>query len=70
LADEISVRATIVDIAYTGANTLYTLEGPNGLRLVATRLNQEMSGASQGLDWSDKVLATFRKEHVAKIPNK
>jgi putative spermidine/putrescine transport system ATP-binding protein len=70
LAGEISVRATIVDIAYTGANTLYTLEGPNGLRLVATRLNQEMSGASQGLDWSDKVLATFRKEHVAKIPNK
>jgi|TARA_B110000467_G_scaffold164446_1_gene193710 putative spermidine/putrescine transport system ATP-binding protein len=70
LADEISVRATIVDIAYTGANTLYTLEGPNGLRLVTTRLNQEMSGASQGLDRSDKVLATFQKEHVAKIPNK
>ena len=70
LADEISVRATIVDIAYTGANTLYTLEGPNGLRLVTTRLNQEMSGASQGLNRSDKVLATFQKEHVAKIPNK
>lgn len=70
LADEIAVRATIVDIAYTGANTLYTLEGPNGLRLVTTRLNQEMSGASQGLDRSDKVLATFQKEHVAKIPNK
>ena len=66
---EIGVLATITDVAYTGANTLYVLESEAGLRLVATRLNEELPGKDLGLESGDKVLASFRKEHVAKIPN-
>lgn len=68
-AEEFFVSATIIDVAYTGANSLYVLRASDGLRLIATRLNQEMPGAANGLAQGDKVLATFRKEHVAKIPN-
>jgi putative spermidine/putrescine transport system ATP-binding protein len=67
--DEIAVKAKIVDVAYTGANTLYVLESEAGLRLVATRLNEELPGQDLRLETGDKVLASFRKEHVAKIPN-
>jgi putative spermidine/putrescine transport system ATP-binding protein len=67
-SDEIGIKATIVDVAYTGANTLYVLESEAGLRLVATRLNEELPGQDLGLEAGDRVLATFRKEHVAKIP--
>jgi putative spermidine/putrescine transport system ATP-binding protein len=67
--EEFSVSATIIDVAYTGANSLYVLGASDGLRLIATRLNQEMPGAANALAQGDKVLATFRKEHVAKIPN-
>jgi putative spermidine/putrescine transport system ATP-binding protein len=66
---EIGVKATITDVAYTGANTLYVLESDAGLRLVATRLNEELPGQDLGLEAGDRVLASFRKEHVAKIPN-
>lgn len=69
-AGEIGVGATIVDVAYTGANTLYVLESEAGLRLIATRLNEELPGQDLDLEAGDKVLATFRKEDVAKIPNK
>jgi putative spermidine/putrescine transport system ATP-binding protein len=66
---EIGVKAVITDVAYTGANTLYVLESDGGLRLVATRLNEELPGQDLGLGAGDRVLASFRKEHVAKIPN-
>ena len=66
---EIGLKATITDVAYTGANTLYVLESDSGLRLIATRLNEELPGQDLGLEADDRVLASFRKEHVAKIPN-
>lgn len=66
---EIGVKATITDVAYTGANTIYVLESATGLRLVATRLNEELPGQDLGLEAGDRVLASFRKEHVANIPN-
>jgi putative spermidine/putrescine transport system ATP-binding protein len=66
---EIGVKAVITDVAYTGANTLYVLESDGGLRLVATRLNEELPGQDLGLGAGDRVLASFRQEHVAKIPN-
>jgi putative spermidine/putrescine transport system ATP-binding protein len=68
-AGEVGVKATITDVAYTGANTLYVLEADGGLRLIATRLNEELPGQELGLEAGDRVLASFRKEHVAKIPN-
>lgn len=66
---EIAVKASITDVAYTGANTLYVLESDSGLRMIATRLNEELPGQDLGLEAGDEVLAVFRKEHVAKIPN-
>lgn len=68
-ADEFGVTATITDVAYTGANTLYVLEASGGLRLIATRLNEELPGQDADLESGDRVLATFRKEHVATIPS-
>jgi putative spermidine/putrescine transport system ATP-binding protein len=69
-AGEIGVKATITDVAYTGANTIYVLETGSGLRLIATRLNEELPGQDLDLGAGDRVLAAFRKEHVAKIPTK
>ena len=68
-AGEIGVKATITDVAYTGANTLYVLDAGKGLRLIATRLNEELPGQDLDLESGDRVLASFRKEHVATIPN-
>lgn len=68
-AGEIAVAATITDVAYTGANTLFVLETDEGLRIIATKLNEELQGQDLGLEVGNKVLASFRKEHVAKIPN-
>jgi putative spermidine/putrescine transport system ATP-binding protein len=67
---EIGVKASITDVAYTGANTIYVLESDSGLRLIATRLNEELPGQDLALESGDRVLASFRKEHVAKIPTK
>lgn len=67
---EIGVKASITDVAYTGANTIYVLESDSGLRLIATRLNEELPGQELALETGDRVLASFRREHVAKIPTK
>jgi putative spermidine/putrescine transport system ATP-binding protein len=67
-AGDVGVQATITDIAYTGANTLFVLEAADGLRLVATRLNEELPGQNLDFEPGDRVLASFRKEHVANIP--
>lgn len=67
--EDIGVVGTITDVAYTGANTIFVLEADDGLRLVATKLNEELPGQILGLEVGNKVLASFRKEHVAKIPN-
>ena len=67
--DHIGVVATITDVAYTGANTIFVIESAEGQRLVATQLNEELPGQVLGLEVGNKVLASFRKEHVAKIPN-
>jgi putative spermidine/putrescine transport system ATP-binding protein len=68
-AGEIGVKATITDVAYTGANTLYVLEASGGLRMIATRLNEELPRQDVDLEAGDRVLASFRKEHVSKIPS-
>lgn len=67
--NEIGVRAKIIDAAYTGANTLFVLESEDGVRLIATKLNEALLGQEIGLEIGNKVLASFRKDHVAKIPN-
>ena len=66
---EIGVVATITDVAYTGPHTLFVLETGDGLRLIATKLNEELQGQELDLNIGNKILASFHKEHVAKIPN-
>lgn len=67
-AGEIGVVGTVIDVAYTGANTLYVLEAEGGARLISTRLNEELPGQDLVFDAGDRVKAIFRKEHIAKIP--
>lgn len=69
-AEEIGVEATIVDVAYTGANTLFVVETDGGQRLTIARLNEELPEQNLMFAAGDRVMASFRKEHVAKIPNK
>lgn len=66
---DISVDATIIDVAYTGASTLYVVEDDAGNRLISARLNEELPSQEIGLDSGDRVKAVFRKEHLAVIPN-
>jgi putative spermidine/putrescine transport system ATP-binding protein len=66
---EVGIVATIVDAAYTGANTLFVLEAEDGLRLIASQQNEELLGQESSPELGKTVLASFQKEHVAKIPN-
>jgi putative spermidine/putrescine transport system ATP-binding protein len=66
---EIAVPASVVDVAYTGANTLFVVQSDSGLRLVVTRLNEELPGQEINLVAGQRVSAVFRTDHVAKIPN-
>ena len=68
-AGEVAVSGTIIDVAYTGANTLYVIETDGGARLISTRLNEELPGQDLVFDAGDRVQASFRKELVAEIPN-
>lgn len=66
---EVGVVGTILDVAYTGANTLYVVEADTGGRIISTRLNEELPDQNLIFDSGDRVKAIFRKEHIAKIPN-
>mgnify|MGYP006170082879 FL=1 len=68
-AGEVAVSGTIIDVAYTGANTLYVIQTDGGARLISTRLNEELPGQDLVFDAGDRVQASFRKELVAEIPN-
>ena len=67
--NEIGLAVKVIDAAYVGANTLFVLESEDGLRLTATKLNEELLGQDIDLEIGNKVLASFRKDHVANIPN-
>ena len=66
---EVGIVAKIVDAAYTGANTLFVVEAEDGFRLIASQQNEELLGQESSLELGKTVLASFQKEHVAKIPN-
>ncbi len=69
-SDEQSVEATVVETAYLGANTLYVLEVSGGIRMIATKVNEELPGQTEGFAAGDRVLAKWKKDHVIGIPEK
>ncbi len=69
-SDEQTVEATIVETAYLGANTLYVLEVSGSLRMIATKVNEELPGQTTGFAAGDRVLAKWKKDHVTGIPEK
>jgi putative spermidine/putrescine transport system ATP-binding protein len=69
-SDEQSVEATVVETAYLGANTLYVLEVSGGIRMIATKVNEELPGQTEGFAVGDRVLAKWKKDHVIGIPEK
>ncbi len=66
--DEQSVEATILETAFLGANTLYVLEANGGIRMLATKVNEELPGQTEGFAAGDRVLAKWKKDHVTSIP--
>ena len=69
-SDEQSVEVTVVETAYLGANTLYVLEVSGGIRMIATKVNEELPGQTEGFAAGDRVLAKWKKDHVIGIPEK
>lgn len=66
--DHSSVEGQVVEVAYTGANTIAIIENPAGVRIISTQLNEELPGHKDSFAVGDKVVATWRHDHVATIP--
>ncbi|MEL0148984.1 MAG: TOBE domain-containing protein, partial [Pontimonas sp.] len=66
--DHSSVEGQVVEVAYTGANTITIIENPAGIRIISTQLNEELPGHKDSFAVGDKVVATWRNDHVATIP--
>jgi putative spermidine/putrescine transport system ATP-binding protein len=67
--DEGGVEGVIIEVAYTGANTISIVETANGVRLISTKLNEELPGQGASFATGDKVVALWRDAHVATIPH-
>jgi putative spermidine/putrescine transport system ATP-binding protein len=66
--DEVCVGGLITDVAYLGANTIYSIEAQSGTRLSVTMLNQELPAQNDRFAVGDQVLAVWRSSHAAQIP--
>ena len=66
--DALSIDGVVVEVAYTGANTITIIENSTGVRLISTQLNEELPGHKDFFAVGDKVVATWRSAHVATIP--
>lgn len=67
--DETAATGVVIEVAYTGANTIVVVETERGVRLVSTKLNEELPGHGESYALGDKVVATWRNHHVATIPH-
>lgn len=63
-----STEGVVVEVAYTGANTIIIVENSAGVRLISTQLNEELPNHKDSFAVGDKVVATWRDAHVATIP--
>jgi putative spermidine/putrescine transport system ATP-binding protein len=66
--DEIAASGVVIEVAYTGANTISIVETAGGVRLISTKLNEELPGAGESFAIGDKVVALWRSDHIATIP--
>jgi putative spermidine/putrescine transport system ATP-binding protein len=67
--DEIAASGVVIEVAYTGANTISIVETAGGVRLISTKLNEELPGAGESFAIGDKVVALWRSDHIATIPH-
>ena len=65
---ETSVKATVQEAAYVGANTIYILETDFGVKLTIRKTNTELLGQDNSFVAGDQVMAVWRNSHVAQIP--
>ncbi len=63
-----SVEGIVIEVAYTGPNTITIIENSAGVRLISTQLNEELPGHEDSFAVGDKVVATWHSAHVATIP--
>ena len=63
------VSGEIIEAAYVGANTLFSINTESGMRLSVTRSNQELPDQINRFKSGDRVLAVWLKSQVATIPN-
>ena len=68
-ADEVGVSGEIIEAAYVGANTIYSINTESGMRLSVTRSNQELPDQINRFKSGDRVLAVWLKSQIATIPN-
>jgi len=68
-ADEVGVSGEIIEAAYVGANTIFSINTESGMRLSVTRSNQELPDQINRFKSGDRVLAVWLKSQIATIPN-
>ncbi len=66
--DEAGVAGVIIEAAYIGANTIYVIETDSGLRITATKLNEELPAHRDSFVAGDRVLAVWHHANAAQIP--
>ena len=66
--DETSVKGTVQEAAFVGANTIYILETDFGVKLTIRKTNTELLGQDNSFVAGDQVMAVWRNSHVAQIP--
>jgi len=66
--DETSVKGTVQEAAFVGANTIYILETNFGVKLTVIKTNTELLGQDNSFVAGDQVMAVWRNSHVAQIP--
>jgi putative spermidine/putrescine transport system ATP-binding protein len=64
-----AAEGIVIEVAYTGANTISIVETSQKVRLITTTLNEELPGEGQNPHPGDKVVALWRSDHVATIPH-
>ncbi|MFZ9342623.1 MAG: ABC transporter ATP-binding protein, partial [Candidatus Nanopelagicaceae bacterium] len=62
---ETSVKGTVQEAAFVGANTIYILETDFGVKLTVRKTNTELLGQDNSFVAGDQVMAVWRNSHVA-----
>ena len=66
--DQTAVPATVSEVAFVGANTVYVIDTDHGTRLSISQANTEVLQQENGLAAGDRVLAVWHKSHATELP--